>query len=194
MCTRVDFAPEPWEADFFLEDVCAFFIRTCHDKLGRLPAWHPVVRNRGRNLSLTLCQGLSLAKSILGRPPGVARAGWRLGRLHTASEMPSDSEELCRDSQSSTRTCAWERRGFPLSPPESSGLSTCWCLSLGKPQCTCSQRASQKAWPHRLPAAPQCEKPGRPAGLSWGSLTRAPSGHRWNLCEDAWEGVILRSP
>lgn len=133
---------------FFLEDVCAFFIRTCGHKLGRLPAWHPVVSNTGRNLSLTLCQSLSLAKSLLGKPPGVARAGWRLGRLHRASETPSDSEELCRDSQPSARTCVQERRGFPLSPSESSGLSTCWSLNLRKPPCTCSQRSAQKAQPH----------------------------------------------
>lgn len=194
---------------FFLEDVCAFFIRTCGHKLGRLPAWHPVVSNTGRNLSLTLCQGLSLAKSLLGKPPGVARAGWRLGRLHRASETPSDSEELCRDSQPSARTCVQERRGFPLSPSESAGLSTCWSLNLRKLQCTCSQRSAQKPQPHahrgqslrgeirtappyRLPADLHCEEPGRPAALSWGrphprphpvtEATYLTTHGRWEFC------------
>lgn len=52
----------------------------------------------------TLCQSLSLAKSLLGTPPGVARAGWRLGRLHRASETPR-AQRSSADSQPSARTC-----------------------------------------------------------------------------------------
>lgn len=194
---------------FFLEDVCAFFIRTCGHKLGRLPAWHPVVSNTGRNLSLTLCQSLSLAKSLLGTPPGVARAGWRLGRLHRASETPSDSEELCRDSQPSARTCVqaspsallkaqvwapagawiWESLHAPAhSDPHRRPSPT---LSTAGPW----EGRSARAPPYRLPADLHCEEPGRPAAPSWGRPSpKAPSSHRSDLSDDAWEVRILRSP
>lgn len=142
-----------------------------------------------RNLSLTLCQSLSLAKSLLGTPPGVARAGWRLGRLHRASETPSDSEELCWDSQSSARTCTETWLPSALLKAQVWAPAGAWIweslhapahmISHRRPSPTLSAAGPwEEIWhgpPLQAACRLHCEEPGRPAAPSVeGDLTQGP--------------------